>query len=133
MPPVVPKHAAPKGVDDDEEHDERSIDNGNLLPAVLEIPQDASLARLAAIAELGLVVRPGIAVRVGRIAGDRGLGPIGLVQVCEVAFSWGLAASRLQIEVEQVQFTLPLSSNHPDFLYIFFIKLNRHRTEFIKI
>ena len=56
MPPVVPKHAAPKGVDDDEEHDKRSIDNGNLLPTVLEIPQDASLARLAAIAELGLVI-----------------------------------------------------------------------------
>ena len=114
MPPVVPKHAAPKGVDDDEEHDERSIDNGNLLPAVLEVPQNAGLARLAAIAELGLVVRPGIAVRVGRIAGASGLRPIGLVQVCEVAFSWGLAASRLQIEVEQVQFTLPLSSNHPN-------------------
>ena len=56
MPPVVPKHAAPKGVDDDEEHDERSIDNGNLLPAVLEVPQNAGLARLAAIAELGLVI-----------------------------------------------------------------------------
>jgi hypothetical protein len=96
VPSVVPKHAAPEGVDDDKEHDERRIDDGNLLPAVLEVPQDAGLARLAAVAELGLVVRPGIAVRVGRIAGARGLGPIGLVQVCEVAFSWGLAASRLQ-------------------------------------
>lgn len=96
MPPVVPKHAAPKGVDDDEENDERRIDDGNLLPAVLEVTQDAGLARLAAVAELRLVVRPGVAVRVGRVAGARGLGPVGLVQVCEVAFSWGLAASRLQ-------------------------------------
>lgn len=96
MPPIVAKHTAPEEVYDDEEHDERRIDDGNLPPAVLEVTQDASLARLAAVAELRLVVRPDGAVRVGRIAGDRGLGPVSLVQVCEVAFSWGLAASRLK-------------------------------------
>jgi len=68
VPPVVPKHAASEGVDDDEERDERSVDDGNLLPAVLEVTQDAGLARLAGVAELRLVVGPGVTVRVGRVA-----------------------------------------------------------------
>lgn len=96
MPPVVPKHAAAEGVDDEEEDDEGRVDDGDFLPAVLEVSQDTSLARLAAVAELGLVVRPRVAIRIGRVAGTWWFDPIRLVQVCEVAVSRGLAASRLQ-------------------------------------
>jgi hypothetical protein len=65
VPPVVPKHAAPDGVDHDEEHDECSVDDGDHLPASLEVSQHAGLARLAAVAELGPVIRPSVAVGVG--------------------------------------------------------------------
>lgn len=46
VPPVVPERAAAEPVDDGEERDEGGVEQGDLLPYLLEVPQDAGLAAL---------------------------------------------------------------------------------------
>lgn len=64
MPPVVPERAAAEGVDDEEERDEGGVGEGDLLPAAPQVAKNTGLAGLAAVAELRLVIRPRVAVRV---------------------------------------------------------------------
>lgn len=64
VPPVVPEGAAADGVDDDEEDEEDDVEDGDLLPLVLDVGNDAGLAGAAVVAEGRLIVVPRLAVGV---------------------------------------------------------------------
>lgn len=65
--PVVPEGTASNRVHDDEEDEEDDVNNSNLLPVVLDVGKDPSLARLAIVAEHRLVILPCVAVWIWNI------------------------------------------------------------------
>lgn len=91
--PVVPESAASDGVDYNEEYEEDDVDHSHLFPITLQIIQYACLARLA-IKTL-LIIRPSCTIRISGVGGCRWT-PYSRVHICEVAFRWWLAATRLK-------------------------------------
>jgi len=92
--PVVPESTASNGVDDDEENEEDDVDYCHLLPVILDVGEDSSLAGLTVIAEDRWIVLPCIAV--GDVGDQtRWFRPDGCILEGEVTFTGRVAASSL--------------------------------------
>lgn len=89
----VPEGATSDDVDPDEDHHGHYKDHVYFPPLFPEVPQQTGLAGVAAVAELGLVVAPQVAVcvcvRVHRVR------PQGRVHIAVAARGRRLTASRL--------------------------------------
>lgn len=92
---VIPEGTAPNGIDHNEENEDDDVDGGDLLPVVLEVGKHPCLARLAIVAERGLIVRPGVAVRIISGVKPDGFNPHCLNLVGEVTCCRRFAASGL--------------------------------------
>ena len=60
--PVVPEGTASDGVDNNKENEKDDVYNSHLLPVMLEIRKNTSLARLAIVAKHVRIVLPSVAV-----------------------------------------------------------------------
>jgi hypothetical protein len=90
------KGVASHSEDEGEEQEHDDVDNCHFPPIVLDLREDTSFARIAAEAQLSLVVIVDIAIGVG-ILGDRA-SPIRCIQEQEVANRGRFAASRLLVK-----------------------------------
>lgn len=94
-PPIVAESSTSDHIEDYQNDEHNDVDHRYLPPALLDACKDTGLARVAGVAELGLVIVPQLTVSVTDRRSSHRTIPFRLVNVCELALCWWLAATRL--------------------------------------